>query len=119
MNLTNLTFQVLDNIKKKPSREMTVTQHKTGLTVSIEGTLNEIHVNLEDEELLVRFQDGIVGRAIWKFANNQVSCKLQPPASHWDNDEEYPVEDWAREVSEDNTRLGYIEWVEHQRESNS
>jgi len=37
----------------------------------------------------------------------------------WDEDKEYPVEDWRHEVAEDNTRLGYLEWVVHQREMNS
>ena len=38
------------------------------------------------------------------------------PASHWEEDETYPVEDWRREVVDDDTRLGYLEWVTHQRE---
>lgn len=33
--------------------------------------------------------------------------------SHWDIPE-YPVEDWRREVNNDDTRLGYLEWVDHQ-----
>ena len=31
--------------------------------------------------------------------------------SYWDDDPEYPVEDWKYEVSNDSTRLGYWEWV--------
>lgn len=38
-------------------------------------------------------------------------------SSHWDEDPEYPVEDWKIEVDNDDTRLGYKEWVLHQRES--
>lgn len=30
----------------------------------------------------------------------------------WGSHEGWPVEDWQREVAEDNTRLGYWEWVE-------
>ena len=37
--------------------------------------------------------------------------------SHWDTDETYLVRDWKYEVANDDTRLGYAEWVEHQREA--
>jgi len=35
---------------------------------------------------------------------------------HWGNHPDYPIEDWRHEVADDNTRLGYHEWVDHQRE---
>lgn len=35
--------------------------------------------------------------------------------SHWDEDPEYPVEDWRFEVENDDTRQGYTEWVRGQR----
>jgi len=41
----------------------------------------------------------------------------QDSASHWDEDPQFPVEDWRREVAEDHIRLGYLEWVTHQREA--
>ena len=31
--------------------------------------------------------------------------------SHWDEHPQYPVEDWKYEVANDDTRLGYLEWV--------
>ena len=31
--------------------------------------------------------------------------------SHWDEDEDYPVEDWQYEVANGDTRLGYWDWV--------
>jgi hypothetical protein len=39
-----------------------------------------------------------------------------PAPSHWDEDSEFPVADWRYEIANDDTRLGYREWVEHQRE---
>jgi hypothetical protein len=33
------------------------------------------------------------------------------PESHWDEHPNWPVEDWKYEISEDNTRQGYHEWV--------
>ena len=36
--------------------------------------------------------------------------------SHWDEDEKYPVKDWQYEVANDDTRIGYLEWVEHTKE---
>ena len=38
--------------------------------------------------------------------------------SHWDVCSQYPPEDWRNEVANDDTRLGYREWVEHQIEMN-
>lgn len=35
--------------------------------------------------------------------------------SHWDNDPEHPVEDWRYEVANDDTRLGYQEWIAHRK----
>lgn len=35
--------------------------------------------------------------------------------SHWDDYTDFPVSEWRMEVVEDNTRLGYLEWVDHQR----
>ncbi len=35
----------------------------------------------------------------------------------WGSDEKYPVADWQFEVANDDTRLGYWDWVEHQREA--
>ncbi len=34
----------------------------------------------------------------------------------WGSDPDYPVADWQYEVANDDTRLGYWEWVEAQRE---
>jgi hypothetical protein len=36
--------------------------------------------------------------------------------SHWDDDPDYPPEDWQAEVANDDTRLGYAAWVASQRE---
>jgi hypothetical protein len=35
---------------------------------------------------------------------------------HWENQEDFTVEEWREEVIADDTRLGYREWVEHKRE---
>jgi hypothetical protein len=36
--------------------------------------------------------------------------------SVWDDDEQFPIEDWRSEVINDDTRLGYWEWVYHGRQ---
>ena len=36
--------------------------------------------------------------------------------SYWEDDTEFPSEDWQYEVTIGNTRLGYHEWVRHQRD---
>jgi hypothetical protein len=43
----------------------------------------------------------------------------QSAPSHWEDDDRFPVSDWRYEVANDDTRLGYQEWVEHQREAES
>ena len=40
---------------------------------------------------------------------------MKTKKSHWDEDEKYPVKDWQYEVANDDTRIGYLEWVEHSR----
>jgi hypothetical protein len=37
------------------------------------------------------------------------------PASIWDEDSDYPVADWKYEIANDDTRLGYWEWVQCRR----
>ena len=36
--------------------------------------------------------------------------------SIWDDDPDHPVADWQYEVANNDTRLGYWQWVEAQRE---
>jgi hypothetical protein len=36
--------------------------------------------------------------------------------SHWDDNHVYPVDDWKAEVADDDTRLGYRDWVEARSE---
>jgi hypothetical protein len=60
------------------------------------------------------------------LATDEVVEKLQhtgsrgkdPNRDPWGNDEEYPRCDWASEVADNNTNLGYWDWVDNQRESN-
>lgn len=35
----------------------------------------------------------------------------------WGSDADFPVADWQYEVANDDTRLGYWEWVDAQREA--
>ncbi len=35
---------------------------------------------------------------------------------YWDDDPEFPVQDWQYEVANGDTRQGYHEWKESQRE---
>lgn len=37
----------------------------------------------------------------------------------WSEHPIYRVQDWKHEVMNDDTRLGYWEWVEHQREADA
>lgn len=35
----------------------------------------------------------------------------------WTEDPDWPLSDWRYEVANDDTRLGYAEWVEHNKEA--
>ena len=37
--------------------------------------------------------------------------------NYWDDDPEWPSSDWRFDVSEENTRLGYWDWVAQMREA--
>jgi|SRR5208337_635931 len=41
--------------------------------------------------------------------------KVVPTKTHWEDDIEFPADDWKYEVANGDTRLGYGEWVGHQR----
>lgn len=45
---------------------------------------------------------------------DQAAAQARDP---WAEDPKFPASEWRREAWEDNTRLGYWEWVQHQRES--
>lgn len=38
---------------------------------------------------------------------------------HWGCDPRHPVSDWQHEVSEDETRLGYWDWLENKLENDA
>lgn len=44
------------------------------------------------------------------------SCRPDPGTGYWDNDPQFPVEDWMAEVSNGDTRQGYWPWVRAKRE---
>ena len=55
----------------------------------------------------------------WEFCTTPVTI-IDPMSdtNPWKENKEYPVEDWQHEVSENDTRLGYKDWVNHKKESN-
>jgi len=38
------------------------------------------------------------------------------PKSHWEDHPDHPVEDWRYEVANNDTRLGYLDWVNNRIE---
>ena len=36
--------------------------------------------------------------------------------NHWDSHPDFPVEDWQYEVANNDTRLGYLDWLQSQLE---
>lgn len=51
---------------------------------------------------------GVLSRAL-------ESANLMTRADPWNDDPAYPVDDWKTEVANDDTRSGYLDWVESRR----
>lgn len=48
---------------------------------------------------------------------NETVCKHNGLVDVWSiDDTEFPVSDWQAEVANNDTRLGYFEWLQHRRE---
>jgi len=45
-----------------------------------------------------------------------VAREIDPIVEHWGDDPVFAVENWRYEVENDDTRLGYVDWVRNQRE---
>jgi len=45
------------------------------------------------------------------------SPDLNSPTNPWLDDKEFPSWDWRQEAANDDTRLGYLEWVRHKKEA--
>jgi hypothetical protein len=50
----------------------------------------------------------------WRLEQEEDDTKGNDP---WQGDPDYPVSDWQSDVANNDTRLGYLDWVEHNRES--
>jgi hypothetical protein len=86
------------------------------------------HISLIHETWEVRHDDEIwttKGQSIGFFCNApdaqhvvelQTEHREKMATSHWAVDYEFPVEQWKYEVENDDTRLGYRDWVMHQKE---
>ncbi len=44
---------------------------------------------------------------------------IKPATDVWAENAKYPIADWQHEVANDDTRQGYLNWVEHMKESES
>lgn len=45
-----------------------------------------------------------------------IEDKRRKPEDVWAAEEDYPVADWQHEVANDDTRLGYWDWVQHRKD---
>lgn len=66
--------------------------------------------------------DDVLQAALNWFKEHNSCCQVQEqypmPDDVWDEDEDYPREDWWHACYDAETNLGYWAWVNHQRESN-
>lgn len=74
---------------------------------------------LSDEEFIDE-RSAFIAR-LRTLANRIRKCmetaSVSPMQSAWSVEPDYPVEDWQYEVQNDDTRLGYGEWVEAKKEA--
>jgi hypothetical protein len=64
------------------------------------------------------WRDFIADKAVHALFDEVVArTPMKAADSHWDEDPQFSVGDWRYEVANDDTRLGYQEWIEHQREA--
>jgi hypothetical protein len=61
-------------------------------------------------QVLASWEHGDLAGAV-----RQLQAALES-SSHWEVHPDHPVEDWKDEVANDDTRLGYQEWVENRLE---
>lgn len=72
---------------------------------------DELRATLKDVEEIL--ESGRTGANVDQ-ALNVIRRAFEP--SGWDDDPEFPREDWKYEVANDDTFLGYPDWVKAQRE---
>lgn len=70
---------------------------------------------------LLGIEEGRMGqtagdRQVFIETHRQSNVVITAKTSHWEDDLEFPAEDWRYEVANGDTRLGYREWVQHQRD---
>jgi hypothetical protein len=58
--------------------------------------------------LLLKIQ-AVLRNGVYSF--HSVEMAPEAPTDHWADDDEFPVSDWRYEVANDDTRLGYRDWV--------
>jgi len=105
------TFNLGESSAREISREVVLEGRKYRFWTDVHGALRcDRHGEL--------WRDFIGDKAVRALFDEVVARAPSPAAgSYWDEDPEYAVADWRYEVANDDTRLGYLEWVEHQRES--
>jgi hypothetical protein len=84
------------------------------------------HLDSIDGDMQASFESprfaSLCGELAGHVANFVSACETlerskEPAKSHWHNDPHFPHKDWVAEVMNDETRLSYADWVEHQRDN--
>ena len=52
-------------------------------------------------------------------ATTDAPTDMDTEGDYWSEDSDYPLRDWRHEVADDNTRLGYWEWVRDRKEEHA
>ena len=80
-------------------------------TEQLEALHSTVHCFLEDSGLLPT-----VVQEQAEDATTDAPTDTDAEGDHWSEDPDYPLRDWRHEVADDNTRLGYWQWVRDRRE---
>ena len=97
---------------------------QTQLTLELQLIVNYETHGTSAEELKSRLEglvslamgDGLLTGDTEAEVDDHIYRVFRRGKSHWDENEDYPVEDWQAEVNNNETRLGYHAWVAHEQD---
>jgi hypothetical protein len=67
--------------------------------------------------LLYLYQNTLINEQKQLLELQQLGYSMWCPESHWDDHDEFEYGDWVTEVRDNDTRLGYVDWVNNQLEA--
>lgn len=79
-----------------------------------------VQVTVTEEGVIIdAYEEAGVEPTTWAKTFPELYDWLRPEhPDPWKSDPDYPVEDWRHEVANDDTRHGYLDWVQSRKDAN-